>query len=64
VRHVVYWAGAERLVYLDEKATPALKTQRDWLFGMSIAKRLLRCVMAGSLNSWCGHSYLAVAQRA
>jgi hypothetical protein len=59
------WRGRVSEISMKEDMT-ALKAQRDWLLGArgSIAKRLMRRAVAASLNSWCGHSFLAVAQRA
>ncbi len=58
------WRGRVAEISMKEDMA-ALKAQRDWLLGSrgTIAKRLLRRAVTGSLNAWCGHSFLAVAQR-
>jgi SAM-dependent methyltransferase len=61
---LLLWRGRVSEISMKEDMT-ALKAPRDWLLGTrgSIAKRLLRRAVASSLDSWCGHSFLAVAQR-
>jgi SAM-dependent methyltransferase len=58
------WRGLFSEVSMKEDMT-AFKTQIAWLLGSrgSFAKRMLRRVVAASLNPFCGHSFLAVARR-
>ena len=58
------WSGRVSEISIKDDMM-ALKAQRDWLLGSrgSFAKRALRRAVSSGLNSWCGHSFLAVAQR-
>jgi SAM-dependent methyltransferase len=59
------WHGRVSEISMKEDMT-ALRSQRDWLLGTrgTLMKRLLRRAVARGLDDWCGHSFLAVAQRA
>jgi SAM-dependent methyltransferase len=61
---LLLWRGRVPEISMKEDMT-AFQPQRDWLLGArgSIAKRLLRRALVRSLERWCGHSFLAVAQR-
>jgi SAM-dependent methyltransferase len=62
---LLQWRGRVSEISMKEDMT-ALRAQIQWLLGSrgSIAKRVVRRVVSSALNSWCGHSFLAVAQRA
>jgi SAM-dependent methyltransferase len=59
------WRGLASEISLKEDMT-AWRAQIDWLLNSrgSVAKRVLRRVIAGGLNPYCGHSFLVVARRA
>jgi SAM-dependent methyltransferase len=61
---VLHWRGRASVVSMREDMT-TLKKPIEWLFGSRghLLKRSLRWAVAGSLNPYCGHSFLAVAQR-
>lgn len=61
---VLRWRGRVSEISLKDDATKFRKPI-DWLFGRrgSIAKRVLRKVVARSLDQYCGHSFLAIAKR-
>jgi SAM-dependent methyltransferase len=63
--NLLRWRGRVSEISMKEDMK-AFKAQRDWLLGSrgSIVKRVFRRIVADSLNPWCGHSFLAVAQRA
>jgi SAM-dependent methyltransferase len=62
---LLHWRGLACEVSMKEDMT-AFRAQIEWLLGSkgSIVKRVLRRVVTGSLNRYCGHSFLAVARRA
>lgn len=62
--HVLRWSGRVSEISMKEDMT-AFRRPVDWLLGSrgSIIKRALRRVVASSLNPYCGHSFLAIAQR-
>jgi SAM-dependent methyltransferase len=59
------WRGLDSAISVKEEMT-SCRTQVKWLFDSrgSIVKRVLRRVIAGVLNPYCGHSFLAIARRA
>ncbi len=67
VRHgfeVLRWQGVASEISMQEDM-PHLKRQVDWLLGSrgSIVKRVLRKAIARSVDSYCGHSFMAIARR-
>lgn len=67
VRHgfrLLRWRGLASEVSMQEDM-PRLQTQVEWLLGSrgSIFKRVLRKLVARAADSYCGHSFLAIAQR-
>ena len=61
---LVHWQGLASEISMMEDMV-ALKGPIQWLFGSrgSIFKRTLRKALCIALNSYCGHSFLAVARR-
>lgn len=61
---VLHWYGRVSEISMREDMT-AFRRPIDWLLGSrgSIVKRIFRRVVANSLNPYCGHSFLAIAQR-
>jgi SAM-dependent methyltransferase len=61
---VLRWSGLESAVSIKEDMT-AFRQSIEWLFNSRgrLLKRAMRWVIAGSLNPYCGHSFLAVARR-
>jgi len=59
------WRGIASEISVNEDMS-AFRCQVAWLFGSrgSVLKRALRRVIASALNSYCGHSFLAIARRA
>jgi SAM-dependent methyltransferase len=60
----VLWRGRVPEISMKEDMT-SFASLREWLLGSrgSIAKRLLRRAAVLGISGWCGHSFLAVAQR-
>jgi SAM-dependent methyltransferase len=58
------WRGRVSEISMREDMT-SCRRQIDWLLGSrgSIIKRALRIAVARSLDSYCGHSFLAVGRR-
>ncbi|MBT8080441.1 MAG: class I SAM-dependent methyltransferase [Gammaproteobacteria bacterium] len=61
---LVSWQGRSSAVSLKDDVTE-FRRQIDWLFASrgSIVKRALRRAVFSALDSYCGHSFLAVARR-
>jgi len=62
---LVRWGGmASEVSMMEEMVT--LRKPVHWLLGSrgSIFKRVLRKIVSGALNPYCGHSFIAVARRA
>jgi SAM-dependent methyltransferase len=61
---VLRWRGRASVVSMREDMT-AFREPIKWLFGSRghLLKRTFRWAVAGSLNPYCGHSFLAVARR-
>jgi SAM-dependent methyltransferase len=61
---VLRWSGLASEVSMLEDMT-SIKGPVNWLLGSrgSIVKRVVRRVVSRGLDSWCGHSFLAVARR-
>jgi SAM-dependent methyltransferase len=59
------WRGLASEISVKEDMT-ACRPLVQWLLGSrgSLAKRMLRRVVASGLNPYCGHSFLAIARRA
>jgi SAM-dependent methyltransferase len=58
------WRGLASEISVKEDMT-VCRAQVEWLLGSrgSILKRVLRRAIVGGLNSYCGHSFLAIARR-
>jgi SAM-dependent methyltransferase len=58
------WGGRVSEISVRDDMT-ALRVPLDWLLASrgSLLKRAFRRAIFSTLNSWCGHSFLAVAQR-
>ncbi len=61
---VLRWSGMASEVSMLEDMT-SIQAPVNWLLGSrgSIVKRVMRRVISRGLDSWCGHSFLAVARR-
>lgn len=61
---LVSWQGLASEISMREDMV-SLQRPIQWLFGShgSVFKRILRRVVCGALNPYCGHSFLAVAKR-
>lgn len=67
VRHgfsLLRWRGLASEVSMQEDM-PRVRSQVNWLLGSrgSIFKRVLRKVIARAADPYCGHSFMAIAQR-
>jgi SAM-dependent methyltransferase len=61
---VLRWRGRASVISMREDMT-AFREPIRWLFGSRghLLKRAIRWAVAGSLDPYCGHSFLAVARR-